>query len=106
MNANAEAAAGLRTHLEKKDYGALAGDAATYRQNFAFLEGFWADRQVDDAVQISRAGLAAAAALEADARAKDDGALETAIAAIIGTCGACHRHYREELPDGTYEIRL
>ena len=106
MNANAAAAAELRTHLEKKDYGALASDAATYRQNFAFLEGFWADRQVDGAVQISRAGLLAAAALEAAAHAKDDSALETAIAAIIGTCGACHRHYREELPDGSYEIRL
>ena len=106
MNANAEAADELRKHLEDRDYGALASDAATYRQNFAFLEGFWVDRQVDEAIQISRAGLLAAAALEAAAHAKDDGALETAIAAIIGTCGACHRHYREELPDGTYEIRL
>jgi len=106
MNANVEASAALRAHLKEKDYAALANDAATYRQNFTFLEGFWANRQVDDAVQISRGGLLAAAALEAAARARDDGALETAIAAILGTCGACHRHHREELPDGTYEITL
>jgi hypothetical protein len=106
MNANAEATAALRQHLEEKNYGALASDAETYRQNFAYLEGFWSSRRVDGAVEISRAGLLAAASLAAAARARDDGALETAIAAIIGSCGACHRHYREELPDGSYEIRL
>jgi len=106
MNANAEATTALRQHLEDKNYSALASDAETYRQNFAYLEGFWSSRKVDGAVEISRAGLLAAASLAAAARARDDAALETAIAAIIGTCGACHRHYREELPDGSYEIRL
>jgi hypothetical protein len=106
MNANAEASAALRQHLEEKNYSALSNDAETYRQNFAYLEGFWSSRRADGAVEISRAGLLAAASLAAAARARDDSALETAIAAIIGTCGACHRHYREELPDGSYEIRL
>ena len=106
MNANAEATAALRRHLEEKDYSALANDAETYRQNFAYLEGFWSSRSVDGAVEISRAGRLAAASLAAAARARDAGALETAIAAIIGSCGACHRHYREELPDGSYAIRL
>ena len=106
MNANAEATAALRRHLEEKDYSALVNDAETYRQNFAYLEGFWSSRRVDGAVEISRAGLLAAASLAAAARARDAGALETAIAAIIGSCGACHRHYREELPDGSYAIRL
>ena len=106
MNANAEASAALRMHLKERDYAALASDAATYRQNFTFLEGFWANREVAEAARISRTGLLAAAALEAAAHARDDAALETAIAAILGTCGVCHRHYREELPDGTYEIRL
>jgi len=106
MNANAEATVALRQHLEEKNYSALASDAETYRQNFEYLEGFWSSRRVDGAVEISRAGLLAAASLAAAARARDDGALQTAIAAIIGTCGACHRHYREELPDGSYGIRL
>ena len=106
MSANAAATAVLRQHLAEKNYSALAGDAETYRQNFAYLERFWSSRSVDGAVEISRAGLLAAASLAAAARARDDEALETAIAAIIGTCGACHRHYREELPDGSYEIRL
>jgi hypothetical protein len=106
MNANAEASEKLRAHLKDRDYGALAADAETYRQNFAYLEGFWTSKRVDGAVQISRAGVVGAAALDAAAHARDPGALEAAIAAILGTCGACHKHYREELPDGSYEIRL
>jgi hypothetical protein len=106
MNANAERSTALRRHLEEKDYGALVSDAALYRQNFSYLETFWRARNVAGAIDISRAGLTAAAALDAAARTKDDAALDAAIAAIIGTCGACHKHYREELPDGSYEIRL
>jgi hypothetical protein len=106
MNANAAASASVRTHLQQRDYPALARDAETYRQNFTYLEGFWLSQHVEGAVEISRAGLLAASDLASAAHAKDDRALASAIAAIVGTCSACHRHYREELPDGSYEITL
>jgi cytochrome c556 len=106
MTANAEANRTIRERANDGDYAAVASAAAAYQQNFAYLERFWANRNVEPAVEISRAGRRAAIALEEAARTKDHAALEAAIAAIIGTCGACHKHYREELPDGTYEIRL
>jgi hypothetical protein len=106
MTANAETSAAVREHFQQEDYDALLGDADTYQQNFTYLQGFWGERDADRAVDISRAGVAAAAALAAAARAGDAAAVERAIAAIFGTCGACHRQYREELPDGGYEIRL
>ena len=58
------------------------------------------------ALMITRSGLQAAADLQAAALAHDDAAIEKAAAAVSGTCGACHKQYREQLPDNSYEIRL
>ena len=76
------------------------------RQNFAETEAFWAEKRMDAALNITRSGLQAAAELQAAALAKDDDAIEKAAASLTGTCGACHKQYRGQLPDNSYEIRL
>ena len=53
-------------------------DAATYKQNFAYIAVFWANQKVDAALTISTRGLAAAVELEAAALVRDDGAVEKA----------------------------
>ena len=44
--------------------------------------------------------------LRTAALAKDDAAIERAAATMTGTCEACHKRHRDELPDRSYEIRL
>jgi hypothetical protein len=106
MQSNAEANGAVAAHLAQRDYEAIVGDAATYRRNFAYIESFWATKQVDGAVGLSRSGLMAAADLGAAALAGDDAAIARAIAAMTAVCTACHVRYREELPDSTYAIKL
>jgi cytochrome c' len=106
MHANEDATAAARIHLEDRNYEALVGDAAKYTQNFAYLEGFWASRRVDEALALSRRGLEAAAQLRAAALAGDQAAVAAALAIIFGTCEACHKRFREEVANDTYVIKL
>ena len=106
MQSNADADTALRAHRKEKNYEAIAKDAATYKQNFAYIAVFWANQKVDTAVNISTRGLTAAIELEAAALVKDDGGVERAMAVLAETCGVCHREHREQLPDKTYAIRL
>ena len=106
MHANQDATAAARIHLEDRNYEALVGDAAKYTQSFAYLEGFWASRRVDEALALSRRGLQAAAQLRAAALAGDQAAVAAALAIIFGTCEACHKRFREEVANDTYVIKL
>jgi len=106
MIANATVHAALAAHIKERNYGAIVNDAAALRQNYASTEAFWAEQQMDGALNITRGGLQALASLQTAALARDDTAIEKAAAAVTGTCGACHKQYREQLPDNSYEIRL
>ena len=44
--------------------------------------------------------------LEAAATAKDAAGVAKAMLAVTGTCGGCHKQFREQLADKTYEIKL
>jgi len=106
MKSNAVANTALAAHVKERNYGAIVDDAATLKQNLVETEAFWAERRMDAAVNITRNGLQALADLQAAALANDDAAIARAAAAVTGTCGACHRQYRDQLPDKSYEIRL
>jgi cytochrome c556 len=106
MKSNAAANTALAAHVQERNYDAIVRDAVVLRQNFAETEAFWAARRMDAAVDITRVGLQALADLQAAALAKDDAAIDKAAASVTGTCGACHKQYRGQLPDSSYEIRL
>jgi len=106
MKSNAAANMALAAHVKERNYDAIVKDAVVLRQNFAETEAFWAERRMDAAVDITRAGLQALTDLQAAAQASDDAAMEKAVATVSGTCGGCHRQYRDQLPDQSYEIRL
>jgi len=106
MKSNAAASTALAAHVRERNYDAIVQDAAVLRQNFAGTEGFWAEKRMDSALNITRSGLQAVADLQAAALAKDDAAIEKAAASVTGTCVACHKQYRGQLPDNSYEIRL
>jgi len=106
MKSNADAATALTAHRQQHDYAAIVHDAATLNQNFAYVEAFWANKNMHAPIDISRNGLKAAADLKAAAAARDDAAIEKAMTALIGICAACHMTYRGQLPDKSYVIRL
>jgi hypothetical protein len=106
MNSNAAVSTTLAAHVQQKNYDAIAEDAAILKQNFANSEAFWVEKQIASALMLTRGGLRAAADLRAAALAMDDAAIQKAAAAVAGTCDACHRQHREDLPGNDYEIRL
>ena len=105
MKSNAATNMALKGHVSAKDYDAIVADAATFKGNFAKIEAFWTEKKVDDAIAAAKAGAKGAADLEIAAKAKNDEGITAATTAIGGTCAACHKQHREQLPDKTYEIK-
>ena len=106
MKANAAANTSARAAQKANDYATLIKDAGTYRANFAYIDAYFAHHKLDAAATMAKNGMKAAMDLEAAATAKDAAAVEKAVVAVTGTCGGCHKQYREQLADKTYEIKL
>jgi len=106
MQSNAEVQAALTAHVRERNYDAIASDAAMLAQNFDATRPVWIEKKMDVASTTTVRGLHALADLQAAALARDDAAIEKAAAAVTGTCEMCHKQYRGQSPDGTFEIRL
>jgi cytochrome c556 len=106
MNANTAANASVRAAAKAMDYATILKDAGTYRANFAYIDAFFTHKKLDAAATIAKGGMKAAMDLEAAATAKDQAAVDKAVTAVTGTCGGCHKQFREQLADKTYEIKL
>jgi cytochrome c556 len=106
MNANAAANASARAAAKAMDYATLVKDAGTYRADFAYIDAFFTHNKLEPAATIARGAMKAAMDLAAAAEKKDQAAVDAALTAVTGACGACHKQFREQLPDKTYEIKL
>jgi cytochrome c556 len=106
MNANAAANASARAAAKAMDYATLLKDAGTYRANFAYIDQYFSHNKLDAAATIAKGGLKAAMDLETAAAAKNQAGVDAALTAATGTCGACHKQFREQMPDKSYEIKL
>jgi hypothetical protein len=96
----------LRTHIKTKDYVGIAADAAMLKANFARIGAFWMERKMDDAVNLSRAGVKAATDLEMAAKVMDDAAIASSANAVAGTCRECHQAHRVmQITDRSYQIQ-
>src|SRR5262245_53626301 len=76
----------------------VAADAAQLADSFKQVSGFWASRNVSDAVTISKTAETAANDLAAAIKAGDDAKVQASLQAINGTCGGCHMAHREGSP--------
>jgi hypothetical protein len=107
MKSNAAMAspAGIRAKVAAKDYDAIAKDATTLKANLEKIELFWSQRKVADAVDFAKAGIKAAADLEAAAKAKSDDRILQAQRAFTFVCNDCHQVHRLIIPtENRYEI--
>ena len=105
MKSNAAINMALRTHMQAKDYDAVATDAGTLKANFRKIEAFWTQKNADDAIAFAKAGGKAAGDLETTAKARDDAGIAMARMGILPNCAGCHMAHRERLPDMTFEIK-
>jgi cytochrome c556 len=106
MNANAAANTSARAAAKAMDYDTLVKDAGSYRANLAYIDAYMSHKKMDAAATIAKNGMKAAMDLETAAAAKNQAGVDTALTAVTGTCGACHKQFREQLPDKTYEIKV
>ena len=89
-----------------------SGDFAEARKQMAAVkvalgeaESFWVTNKKDDAIKMNKEVLANLTKIEA-ALAAPAPNVENLFAMMKGAgCGNCHKAYREELPDKTYQIR-
>jgi cytochrome c556 len=95
----------LRNNIQGKAGDAAAKDAATLAEVFKKSEEFWKGRQKDDAVEWSKKAAAAAAEVEAAAKANDFEKAGTSLRAVLGNCAGCHGAYREKTPEGGYRFK-
>jgi TonB family protein len=87
------------------DYEAIAKDAVTLQANFAKLERFWTEKQIDDAIGFAKAGASAALDLEIRAKFKNAPGIKAAREALSSTCVACHLAHVERLTSTTFAIK-
>jgi cytochrome c556 len=106
MNGNTAANAAVREAAKAANFDGVLAQVANYKTSMAWTDAYFTHKKMDAAATIAKNGMKAAMDLEAAATAKDQAAVDKAVAAVTGTCGACHKQFRETLPDKTYEIKV
>ncbi len=91
----------IRAAIMAKDNAAVATEANKLAATFQQVADFWAKRQKDDAVKLAQA---TRDAVKEIAAATDADTQNAAVMKAQGTCGNCHRVYREGTP-GNYKIK-
>ena len=106
MNGNTAANAAVREAAKAGNFDQVLAQVANYKTAFAWIDAYFTHKKMDAAATVAKGGIKGAMDLEAAATAKDQAAVDKAVAAVTGTCGACHKQNREQLPDKTYEIKV
>jgi len=83
----------------------VAADAAKLQQDFTQAGGFFKAMKAQDAVDMAKANVDAAAAVAKAAKANDMDAAKASAGTIQKSCKACHSVHRETLPDKTFKFK-
>ena len=77
------------------------------KQALTDAENFWVMHKKDDAIAMSKDSIAKVTALEAAVSAPmpDMEAVMAAVKVAGGTCGACHKQYREQDANMQYQLK-
>jgi hypothetical protein len=91
----------IKAAIMAKDNAKVTTEAGKLADTFQHVADFWMKRQKDDAVKMAQA--TRDAALEVASASTED-AQNAGVMKVQGTCGACHRAYREGTA-GAYKIK-
>src|ERR1700690_327727 len=81
-NIDATDGASLGAHIKAKDYEGIVADALAIKANFEKLQPFWAGKNMEDAITLTKTGIQASGDLETAAKAKDNARITAAHFAI------------------------
>jgi cytochrome c556 len=98
-------AGSLRKNVTEKNADGAKADAAKLEAIFKTSEEFWKERKAQDAVDLSAAGKAAAAAIGKLAAAGEWDKIPVEQQKIQATCTACHTAHREGSRETGYKIK-
>ncbi len=83
----------------------VAADAAKLQADFTQAMGFFKAMKAQDAVDMSKANVDAAAEVAKAAKANNMDEAKAKAGTIQKSCKACHSVHREQLPDKTYKFK-
>lgn len=88
------------------DLNETAKDAELISKLLKESSSFWMKHSKDDATKWSTEGSSGAKDLAAAAASGNKEAVAVASKSMGAACQACHKVYRERLPDGTYKLKM
>ena len=93
--------------IKSGDYAGAKASLATVKQALVDAENFWVMNKKDDAIAMSKDSIAKVTALEQAVAAPmpDMEAVMAAVKVAGGTCGACHKTYREQDANMQYQLK-
>jgi cytochrome c556 len=93
--------------IKSGDFAGAKTQIATVKQTLVDAENFWVMHKKDDAIAMSKDAVAKVTALETalSAAAPDTEAVMAAVKVAGGTCGACHKQYREQDANMQYQLK-
>jgi hypothetical protein len=97
MKSTSQAMGALDKSLAADGLAEAKQQLSTVRQNFMALQAFWTAKKRDDAIGIVKDALTKIDALDKmlGSPAEDAKTAQAAAKEIRGSCGACHKLYRE-----------
>jgi mono/diheme cytochrome c family protein len=97
MKANAQAAGATNKAIGSGAFADAKTQVATLRANYTSLLAFYSAKKKDDAVALLKGGLTQLDTVDTalSAATPDAMAAQTAMKKFQGSCGGCHKQYRE-----------
>jgi cytochrome c556 len=86
-------------------YDWIESDSAKLKGAFEKTLAFWTARDVKRAMRLAQDAVSDAVVLERAAKRKHYDGVVAGVAGVLADCEPCHNAYREQLPDGSFEIR-
>jgi len=93
--------------IQAGDFAAAKASVAIVKQALMDAENFWVMNKKDDAIAFSKDSIAKVTAVEQalNAATPDGQAVMAAFKMVGGTCGACHKTYREQDANMQYQLK-
>jgi hypothetical protein len=91
----------IKAAIMANDNAKVATEAGKLADTFQHIADFWMKKQKDDAVKMAQATRDAALEI---ASSNTPDTQNAAVAKVQGTCGGCHRVYREGTA-GNYKVK-
>ena len=93
--------------IKSGDFAGAKSQIAIVKQTLIDAENFWVMHKKDDAIAMSKDSVAKVTAIEQalSAPTPDTEAVMAAVKVAGGTCGACHKQYREQDANMQYQLK-